>query len=332
MNHNNTSTRRPSRIALAAMLATVAGGAAAQAAPTVEVFGLADLWVGRNQAPGGKAVAAVDSGKMTTSHLGFRGGEDLGGGLRAVFAIESFLRHDNGGAGRFDGDAFWARNAYVGLSGGFGQVTLGRNTTALFVQTLVYNAFGDSFGFSPAIRHYFTSGTVTGDTGWNNSLRYASPKLGDLTLTAMVAAGEGDGGRNTGLSAGWSSGAYGAGLAWQKVERGATVNDTTTWQFAGAAGVGDARITAQFGRVDDDTAGTQADILGLGVAYTVGAGRVLAQWGRIDRDAGADRRTLSVGYDHQLSKRTDVYVVAMRDRLDGTGSGTSAGIGIRHRF
>jgi predicted porin len=332
MKHHVTKKRRLERTVLAALLAAAAGGAIAQTAPSVEVFGLADLWVGRNQAPGGKAVYAVDSGKRTTGHLGFRGSEDLGGGLRAVYSLETFLRHDSGDAGRFNGDAFWARNAYVGLAGAFGQVTLGRNTTSLFVQTLAYNAFGDSFGFSPSIRHYFTSGTTTGDTGWNDSVRYASPKLGDVSLTAHVAAGEGNGGRNTGVSAGWSQGAYGAGLAWQKVERGATVNDTTTWQLAGSATVGAARVFAQFGSVDDDTTGASADILGLGVAYTVGAGRVLAQWGRLDRDAGADRRTLTVGYDHALSRRTDVYVVAMRDRIDGVGSGTSAGVGIRHRF
>ncbi len=48
---------------------------------------------------------------MTTSFLGFKGREDLGGGLAANFSLEHFLRADNGEAGRFNGDAFWARSA-----------------------------------------------------------------------------------------------------------------------------------------------------------------------------------------------------------------------------
>jgi hypothetical protein len=73
-----------------------------------------------------------------------------------TFALNSFLRADNGAAGRFNGDAFWARDAYVGLSGAFGTSLLGRNTTPLFVSTLLFNAFGDSFAFSPSIRQLFT--------------------------------------------------------------------------------------------------------------------------------------------------------------------------------
>lgn len=75
--------------------------------------------------------------------------------MSAVFALESFLRVDVGGAGRFPGDTFFARASHVGLKGSFGSVTLGRNGTPLFVTTLLTNAFGDSFGFSPSIRQLF---------------------------------------------------------------------------------------------------------------------------------------------------------------------------------
>ena len=137
--------------------------------------------MGSTKAPGGSSVKTVDSGKMTTSYFGFGGKEDLGGGLSAVFKLESFMRAHTGAQGRFDGDTAFARSANVGLSHkDYGTMTFGRNTTALFVSTLMYNAFGDSFGYSPSIRHYFTSGTTTGDTGWSDSFAYASPTFGGV--------------------------------------------------------------------------------------------------------------------------------------------------------
>ena len=158
----NRFQRTPTLLAMAALLAC----AGAQAQSSVQAYGLIDVSAGQFQDPGAAKDKSVVSGKMTTSYFGFKGSEDLGGGMKANFAIESFLRADNGAAGRFNGDAFWARNAYVGLSGAMGSVTAGRNTTSLFVSTLIFNAFGDSFGFSPSIRHYFTSGTVPREINW----------------------------------------------------------------------------------------------------------------------------------------------------------------------
>ncbi len=307
-------------------------GAGVQAQSSVSVFGLVDMSAGRNQAPGGKSFYAADSGKMTTSFLGFRGREDLGGGLSANFSLEHFFRADSGEAGRFNGDAFWSRSAWVGLSGGFGSVNLGRNTTALFVNTLSYNAFGDSFGYSPSIRHYFTSGTTTGDTGWSDSVRYLSPRFGGASFTAHVAAGEGNGGRNHGLSAGYSGGPVAVGLVWQEVKKGATLADTTTWQLGGSFDFQVAKLYAQYGQVDNDTTGNAYKIAGLGAAVPIGQGRALLQWGRIKPDIGASRKTLSVGYDYNLSKRTDVYGVFMSDKISGLSKGNNFGIGIRHRF
>jgi predicted porin len=307
--------------------------AAVQAQSTVNVYGLIDLSVGRFQSPGGDAIKGVESGKMSTSYFGLGGREDLGSGLFALYALESFMRNDTASAGRYDGDAFWARNAYVGLSSGAGTLTLGRNTTGLFVNTLVFNAFGDSFGFSPAIRHYFTSGTVTGDTGWSDSVKYASPKFGGFSFNAQGALGEGNGGRNLGASAMYFSGPFGAGLAWQKVEKGATVADTTTWQLSGSYSLAPFKFYAQYGEVDNKTAVNTYKISGLGAEMAVtDLGKMLLQWGKVSPDVGADLNTLSLGYDYLLSKRTDVYVVYMNDRASGKSSGSNLATGVRHRF
>lgn len=314
-----------------ALLSLVALNAWAQG--SVTAFGLVDLSAGSYQAPGGASVRSLDSGKMTTSHLGFKGSEDLGGGLAAVFTIEHFLRLDTGLPGRFDGDVFWARNAYVGLTGGMGTVHLGRNTTSLFVQSLVFNPFGDSFGFSPVIRHFFSSGTTTGDTAWNDSVKYTSPRMGGVTFTAHLAAGEGNGGRNSGVSGGYSAGPMGLALAWQKAQKGATVADTTTWQLAGSYDFSAVKLFAQYGQVDNDTTGNSYKITSLSASVPVTAmGKALVHWGQIDPKTGAKRTTLSVGYDQNLSKRTDLYVVFMSDKISGLATGNNYGAGVRHRF
>lgn len=304
----------------------------AQAQSSVTLYGLLDLSIGRSQNAGGSASKGVDSGKMTTSFFGFKGQEDLGDGLKAVFAIESFMRSDGGDAGRFNGDPFWARSAYVGLSGGMGTLQLGRNTTSLFVNTLLFNAFGDSFGFSPAIRHTFTSGTVSGDTGWSDSIKWASPRWGGWSFSLHGAAGEASGGRNTGVSALYFGGPLSLGLAWQDVAKGATVDDTRSWQLGGAYDLKAVKLFAQLGRVDNHSSGHEHSLGGLGAAVPAGAGKVLLQWGRISPDQGARRQTLSLGYDHTLSPRSDVYVVYMNDQLSGQHSGNSYGLGLRHRF
>ncbi|MBL8327992.1 MAG: porin [Rubrivivax sp.] len=321
-----------SRTALLAGIALCAASATVSAQSNVNLYGLLDLSIGRTQAPGGPSVNGVESGKMTTSFWGVRGTEDLGGGLKAVFTLESFMRADTAEGGRFTGDTFWARNAFVGLEGGFGTVTLGRNTTSLFVQTLIFNALGDSFGFSPSIRHYFTSGTVTGDTGWSDSIRWALPKLGSLSTTVMAAAAENNGGRNIGASALYFSGAFGAGFAYQNVKKGATVQDTATWQMAASYDLKSVKLFAQYGNVDNKNTGRDFDILGLGATVPAGSGLVRAQWSQVKPSTGAKRSTLSLGYTHNLSKRTELYGAFMNDKLSGTGTGNNYSAGVRHRF
>lgn len=318
----------------AVALGLFAAGAQAQ---SISMYGLIDLSVGRTQAPGGVATKAVDSGKMTTSNFGMRGTEDLGGGFKAQFVLESFMRNDTGQAGRFDADTFWARNAYVGLDGRLGSLQLGRVTTSLFVQTLLFNPFGDSFGFSPSIRHWFTSNTTTGDTGWSDSVRWLSPRVGGFSASAHAALGEANGGRNIGASANYGAGPLSAGFAWQKVEKGATVADTTSWQLAGAYDLKTVKLFGQYGDVSNDTTNRDFRILGIGLTAPVGPlGTLRAQWGQIDPEVGGKRNTLTLGYGYNLSRRSELYGALMSDRVAGTGAGTGTGrsysVGMRHRF
>ena len=324
---------------LAITLALGLGGPAAFAQSSVSVYGLLDLSVGSSKNPGGSSVSAVDSGKMTTSYFGFSASEDLGGGLSALAKVESFMRADTGESGRFGGDAFWARTAHVGLAHKqLGTVTLGRNTTALFVQTLLFNAFGDSFGYSPSIRHYFTSGTVTGDTGWNQSIAYSSPAIGNVRFglaSAMRSSGAlRSNGGNWSANIGYSAGPLALSAVVQDVKKDgpAAVADTRTTQFTAAYDFGMMKAYLQIGEVKNNTTGNKHDINGVGVRLPLGTGAVIAQYGQLDSATGADRKTTALGYQHNLSKRTDLYAVYLNDKVDGTGTGNAYSLGVRHRF
>ena len=322
----------------AALIAAIAlAAAAAQAQSSVTLSGLLDVSAGQSKAAGSTSrVWGVDNGNMTTSWFGASGSEDLGGGLSALFTLQTFMRADTGASGRFGADTFWARNAFVGLaSKDFGKVTLGRNTTPFFVTTLSFNPFGDSFGYSPSIRHYFTSGTLTGDSGWSDSVLYTSPNLGGATLQLFMAAAEaGSNGRNHGVNLRWGAGAIDAAFSWQDVKKdGATaVADTKAWQAAASYDFGVAKAFGQYGKVDNKTTGNSYDITGLGASVPVGNGKILAQWGQIKPETGPKRKTFSAGYDYFLSKRTDLYAVAMSDKITGQSSGSAFSVGIRHRY
>ena len=351
--------------------ATVLAASQAFAQSNVTISGTVDVWAGSRELSGGARSTRADSGGLTTSQLNFTGVEDLGGGLKAEFALGMFLRADSGDAGRFTGDPFFGRGSYVGLSGNMGTLRLGRQSTGNFINFLRTNSFGDSATFGPTFLHtwvsaiaqgaQFTSGgapagnrTLTGvlgttDSAWNNAVGYISPNLGGVTVTAQWAPSEATGvGARKGLSAFYAGGPLNLGLAAEQMGTGAVpasgpaaaaLNQQTTWHLSGAYAFPFARISAgylatrrDFAIIVDDRVRTWH----LGASIPLGAGTVLLQAAatRQAPDAGgsARRTTTSLAYDYNVSKRTDIYAVAMHDRLSGNSSGNSFGIGVRHRF
>ncbi|MDO9203061.1 MAG: porin, partial [Hydrogenophaga sp.] len=105
-------------------LAVLAASGAAMAQSSVTLYGIADVVIHKDKG----ASAALASGGVSGSRLGFKGTEDLGGGLKANFVLEQGLQLDTGaigdGTAKTAGQAF-SRQSYVGLSGGFGEVKLG---------------------------------------------------------------------------------------------------------------------------------------------------------------------------------------------------------------
>ncbi|WP_326539873.1 porin [Pseudorhodoferax sp.] len=346
---------RSTPLALAGSLLTGVAVSTAQAQSSVQLYGLIDASAGQFQVAGGDRFRRLDSGNMSTSYWGAKGSEDLGGGLRANFALESFLLVDSGNASRVPGvDVYWARNAWVGLSGGFGSLRLGRTGTPLFVSTLLFNAFGDSFGYSPAIRQYFNApyGTpVVGDTGWNNALAYTTPSLGGLTANVLFSLGEKAAtsrGNNIGANVLYFSGPFAFTAAWQSVKSQGVLGraisafpgfqEQTAYQVGLSYDLKAVKLQAQAGRIKTDaTAEVTTTNLHLSASVPIGTGALLATIGRGKTEtAGAAARPestmVSLGYDHRLSKRTDIYAVYVNDRYTALKNGNTLAFGIRHTF
>lgn len=329
------------RPALALLAACAAGASPAQ---SVSLYGLVDVAAGRFQNAGGLKVWRVDSNGMSQSFLGLRVIEDLGAGLTARVQLETYLRPDQGTAGRFAGDPFWGRSASAGFQGAFGTSLLGRNLTPLYQSTVLLNPFGDSFAFSPTLRHYFGE-TLVGDIAWNNSLAYASPDYKGVSFNLIGNLGEGAPGatgRNLGANIVYFSGPLAATAAWQQVRNGVEsappgFQHETTLHAGLAYEFGPAKLFGQFGRVRTDAATqVRTRLWQLGTVVPVGTiGLARLSYGLRNVDGGAadgSHKTLSVGYDHYLSKNSDIYGAFVLDRAQGVASGRSLAAGMRVRF
>lgn len=338
---------------LLAMVAVLACAGAAHAQSTVKISGLVDVYAGSMQYAGAQRTSTVGSGGMTTSWLGFFGTEDLGGGLKAEFAISSFLRADVGNLGRYDGDPAFSRDANVALSGGFGTLRLGRSMAPNFLPTILANPYGDSFTISPLVLHAnianvpvwgFGNLTTPADTGWSNQVTYTTPSFGGFKANLHYQFGEqaGDSGkRNVGVNALYFGGPLTLVGFYENAKISNPVNPSpmntkSDWMLGGAYDFGVAKAYGTYGRAEVDATNFEARTasLGLDVPVLNKAGTVKAAVARteVEGTINATRTTTSIGYDHFLSKRTDLYAVAMYDKVTDVRSGTSLVLGVRHRF
>jgi predicted porin len=336
--------------------AVIAAGAAclcsvgAQAQNAV-LYGLLDASGSHVKEVGDVAHWRLDSGNMQYSFLGFRGSEDLGGGLRAVFKLESYVSVDSGSAGRTSMtiDPFWAREASVGLSGAFGTTILGRIESPLYRATVNFNPFGESPGFSPSTRQYFGArGAVLGDSRWNNSISYTN-NASDAPLRIHFGANlpEDQPGvasehqRNYGLSVAYITGPFAVIAAAEKVQNSALAlpagfDRQTAFQIGATYDFSFLRVYGQVGRVKTDAdVDVQTILYQLGGAIPIGNSLILIAYGnshvKTSLKAVTDR-TGSIGYDYFLSKHTDIYVAAMVEKLSFSSSGNSVAGGVRMRF
>lgn len=339
------------KLLLAALLA---GLTTTVATAQTSLYGLVDGYVGHTT--GKTSATQVSAGGMTTSHIGIRSTEDLGGGIKATAVLEQFLRADTAQLGRFNGDATWARNAYVGLSSKVGEVQVGRVTTPYFISTIAFNALGDSSVFSPMFTQRFGANNFNlaaggTDSGWNNSV-LVKTNAGPLALTGVYSAGVQDdatGTKQAGKSVGamFFRGPIGLTATWQDVEQGAGKPNMTSTIVGGSFDLKKAKLFAQYNRVENSDAVTKQD-KGYSVGATMPLGKgntVMASYARFDHDfvgnKSAETASWALGLTHAMSKRTDLYA-AVRDTSytnDGVNRTNTAwtdtrvtGVGVRHRF
>ncbi|MGB7194192.1 MAG: porin [Collimonas pratensis] len=207
-----------------------AGNASAQS--SVQVTGVIDTYLGSMERSGETGrTSVVNSSGMTTSWWGFKGIEDLGGGLQAQFNLTGFFRPDVGGTGRYSADTMFSRDANVGLAGSFGRVSLGRDLAPNFVPSISLNPFGGSFAFAPIlVQTQASSGfyksqnwaaTEAGDTGWSNEIMYVTPDIGGMTASFFYQFGEQAGNNsknNLGVNAMYKNGPLNLGAYYQSVK------------------------------------------------------------------------------------------------------------------
>ncbi|MFT4195300.1 porin [Ottowia sp.] len=336
------------RGALAA--AALAAAGAAQAQSSVTLAGLADMYVGSMRMAGDATRRnTAGSGGMTTSWIGVKGVEDLGGGLQVGFNFTSFLRMGSGDSGRFTGDTFWSRDANITLGGGFGTVTLGRWMAPNFLPTILFNPFGDSFAFSPLVLHANVSlyngtgwtGTSPADTGWANQVAYTTPGFGGLKATLHYQFRDSAAsGHNVGADVMYFSGPLGLTAFYERAQLGNPVAATyadgstrTNWMVGGSYDFQVVKLFLTHGQARNDVSEVKIKATQLGASAPLGPGKLMASVAQ-SKNSGLDktRRTIAVGYDYTLSKRTDVYANLMHDRITDYKSGTSYAVGIRHRF
>jgi predicted porin len=346
----------------------IAGLLTSQAlAQNVVLSGLVDVYAGSIQYSGDKRTAKVESGGMTTSWWGMSGTEDLGGGLKASFKVGGFFRADSGAFGRFGGNEnFLSRDASVGIEGGFGKVQLGRGLAPNFLPTVIFNAFGDSFAFSPLVLHAnvpLFNGTGwqsanAGDTGWSNEIIYTTPNFGGLSANVHYQFGEvagNSGNRNFGANFLYFNGPFALGGFVHNVRtnnpNAGTIGDVKlgysqqkAWMLSGKAGFGPANVYANYESAKNDNyagaAGSaESKTLSLSADVAAGPGKFMAgyantKWSTSPLSArnGSKRSTFSLGYDYILSKRTDAYAVLMNDKITRFDRGNSFAVGMRHKF
>ena len=302
-----------------AVLGAFAGAASAQS--SVTLYGKLDLGFAKAAGSADKQVA--DGSK---SRVGFRGVEDLGGGLKAMFQFEHRFNPDDG---TVTNAAFWHGISTVGLGGSFGTVNLGRQYTAAYsLATGVIDPF-DGYTVAGLRDESLTKSVARLRT--DNSVRYDGA-FGGLKVAADIAetpAGGVD--RPYSVAAQYAAGPFMVAASYDN-PTGANDNLTT---LGGSYTFGPAKVSLGLGRGKTDETNSRTVKQALaGVTVNVGAaGQVLAGYAQQEVGTADATKKVSLGYRHNLSKRTQLYtdVTRINDAIKNTDK-TGYDFGVIHTF
>ncbi|WP_077033729.1 porin [Pelomonas sp. KK5] len=345
-----------------AVLSAIAGTAAAQS--SVTLFGVIDLAT-RYTKSNGQSKFSLSKDGYNSSRLGVRGVEDLGGGLKAGFWLESGVGADTG-AGGSSTAGYWNRRSTVSLMGDFGEVRLGRDKTASELTLDDFDPYGN-VGQGAMYNTYSTLGSegaqLFGDSTQNrnnNQAIYITPgNLGGFYGQLNVAAGEGAGTTGS-LSQKQFSGRIGYKL--NALHVAGALNQTTIDGATDKLKLATIAANYDFGMVKPAFIYTQIkfgarkqDNWTIAATAPVGPGVILASYTNskfndaarlAPANLGDKAEHFSVGYVYSLSKRTSLYgnvseiknkgnsAFALTDAYNPVrnGSSGSVDVGIKHSF
>jgi predicted porin len=310
----------------AAVLATLAAGTAS-AQSSVTLYGVADAGIeytnkSAPSAAGGSGGNAyrLTSGNQSGSRWGIRGVEDLGGGLKGIFVLESGVNFDTGTSGQ--GSRLFGRNAYVGLQSQYGTLTMGRHTTPYFDFGLIYDpmAISTRYGIT-AIAPEFGSRA-------DNSVKYIGT-FGGLMLSGLYSftnngnevAGSFTNGREYSFLANYATGPFSVGAIYDQANNlgAASGQLIRRASVAGTYAIGAAKafLGYRWGKSFNGAtlpgaqlANSGSNLYWAGLAYqlTPAFSLIGAAYYQDFRNSGADPWNFVATADYALSKRTDLYV------------------------
>ncbi len=305
------------KIALVAALAAVSASAFAQS--SVTLYGRINTTVESQKVGDGDRKVVVQN---NSSRFGFKGQEDLGGGLKASFNLESGLNSDDGRAAA----TFWGREAWVQLAGSFGAVRLGNFTPESYFATADYISMhnhdtGTSSDALYAFKTYRSS----------NKIGYFTPTVGGFSGSASVSAGEGAAGSEKlfDLAANYVGGPLHLGAGFSKE------GDVKQIAVRGLYELGAFTVGAYYQRADDGA--QNRNVYRLSGMYTMGASEFHANFGATqgkgDFLTQGKTTQFTLGYNYNLSKRTKVYgfYTAQNAKLNAADF-SSLAAGVRHNF
>ncbi len=296
----------------AAVAAAVAVPAMAQ---NVTIYGGVDVGVRSYDQEGQTRVTAESNNAVYTSRIGFRGTEDLGGGLRAVFTLEGGLVN----SGSLGGSVGFGREASAGLAGGFGEIRFGKMDVsgAEGVDTFAGNANFGNLTFIPGGTANIRTGSRNAELGSDkdNVVRYTSPVFNGIQIqvgralnaTATSTTKPASGTVNA-FSAQYVQGKLGL-IAGYEVEDGGASRDQKYTAFGARYDFGVVNVGFVYAEAERTLASNDADFMVLSARAPLANGYAL-NFSYRDTDAETntnDTKNYNVGVSKALSKRTTLY-------------------------
>ena len=341
------------KFAATAVLIAIAGAASAQS--SVTLFGVVDASA-KYVKNGDNKQKTLGTNGINSSRFGVRGIEDLGGGLKAGFWLESGFNPDTGA--QSDSSRFFNRRSTVSLIGGFGELRLGRDYTPSYYGFADYDAFGtNGVGDSSKFQSNLGSTEVT-DVRADNAISYFLPKsIGSLYGQVMVAAGEGTSGKKyVGGRVGYAAGPFDVSGSYAQTTVTANASGDDKYKVAILGASYDLAMVKLSGYYSQTKWGDlKLGVWDIGATAPIGQGRVRASYvhanasgvSQFGADTGAnDADQFALGYIYDLSKRTAVYTSYARVKNKGNATFTVASspallpgatsqgleVGLRHSF